>query len=96
MGQIWPEPAQLRQTCPSACARAVVLYRGPWPLKQSKRARDTVASVTDVYTEALQVLILYDPSSTTSHGGEPSSSEPTPAGSLNYRCPRAADTKLNP
>jgi hypothetical protein len=92
MGQIWPEPAQLRQTHPRARARTAILYRGPWPLKQSKRARDTVASVADIYTEALQVLILYDSRSTTSHGGEPSSGELIPATIRNDWCSNSAET----
>ena len=88
MGQIWPEPAQLRQTRP--CAR--VLYRGPWPLKQSERARDTVASVADIYTEAPQVLILYDPRSPTSHGGESSSDELISAMIVKDWCSNLAET----
>jgi hypothetical protein len=72
-------------------ARAAVLHRRPWPFKQPERVCDTIASVTDIYTEALHVLILHDPRSSTASGEEPSSGGPVPAKISNGRCPNLAE-----
>jgi hypothetical protein len=65
-------------------------------LNNLKGVQRTIPCVSDIHKTPLQVLFLYIPRSTTGRGGEPSSGEPTSAGSLNYRCSDAVDTKFDP
>jgi hypothetical protein len=76
-----------------AHARGVDFAPGPlgfWITREESCALFT--SVADIYIEALQVLILHNPRSTTSHDEEPSSGEHVPAKISNDWCPNLAKT----
>jgi hypothetical protein len=64
----------------------------PGFLNNLKESVTLLLCLIDIDTEALHVLILHNPRSSTASGEEPSSGEPVPATTLNDWCSKLTET----
>jgi hypothetical protein len=97
MDRNWPKLAHLQvETRPRTRPRCRFCAESPDDLKFFQESLPLFLCLTDTCKNTLALSSLHNPQSTTANGGEPSSGELIPAGSLDDRCSTLAETKFKP